>query len=336
MAAEKHDEKITYDFMKILTQMLVAASLFFTLGVASVFPQSYPSKPVRIVVPFPAGGGGDLVTRAVAARLSDQLSQSFIVDNRPGLGGNIGSELVVRSAPNGETFLMGGDHLTIGKALYPKLGYDPLKDLVPMVMFSTGPHVLVAHPSFEANNLKELIALARAKPGMINLGTPGSGTAQDMFGERFKRAAGIDIIAIRYKGGGPALVDLLAGHVKLGIIGMPPVMPLLKAGKLKLIAVTSPQRSPLFPAVESVSETFPGLSSMQWLALMAPVGTPADIVNKVVAETRKALEQPQLKELLASIGLVPSGLETNEFAKFMQEEYQVFAKVVKDYGIKVD
>lgn len=298
--------------------------------------QSYPGKPVRIIVPFPAGGGGDFVARALAARLSDQLAQPFIVENRAGAGGNIGSEVAARSAPNGETLLFGSDHLTIGKALYPKLGYDPMNDFVPMVMVSTGPHVLVAHPSFEANNVKELIALAKANPGKINLATPGSGTAQDMFAERFRRATGIDVVAVRYKGGAPELADLLGGQVKLGVIGMPPVIQLIKAGKLKLIAVTSPKRSPLFPSVESVSESFPGLTSIQWFALMAPLGTPADIVGKVVAETRKALEQPQLRELLASSGQVPSGLATDEFAKFMQEDYQMFTKVIKESGITID
>ena len=322
--------------MKWFNGIKVGATILLAMCSSVALAQGYPSKPVRIVVPFAAGGGGDMVIRALAARLSDQLKQPFIVENRVGAGGNIGSELVARSAPDGYTLLQGGDALTISKALYANLGYDPLKDLAPVVGISTGAHVLVAHPSFEANNLRELIALAKANPGKISYGTPGVGTGQDLLGAMFRLAAGIDIVAIPYKGGGALILDVLGGHTKVGVIGFPPVIAHLKSGKLKALAVTSAKRSPLLPNVESIAEVVPGLQSVQWIGLNAPAGTPDDVINKLAVETRRALDHPQMRELFASIGLEPFGLGPGELAKFMLDEHQAFAKVIKAAGIKAE
>ena len=298
--------------------------------------QGYPTQPVRIVVPFAAGGGGDMVTRALASRLSEQMKQSFIVENRTGAGGTIGGEFVARSKPDGHTLLQSGDHVTLAKALYRNLNFDPLKDLVGVAAVSLGPHVLIAHPSLEAGNLQELVALARARPGTLSYGTPGVGTAQDLFGAMLKGALNLDMVSVPYKGGGALTQDLLGGQVRLGVIGLPPVIQHIKAGKLKALAVTSPQRSALLPAVPSVAESHPGLGSVQWIGLAAPAGTPDAVLARLAQETSRALEHPQLRDLFGTLGLEAFNLSGAALARFMQEDFQAFDAVVRKSGLKVD
>lgn len=318
---------------KIASVLLLTACAAVTLPVEA---QDFPNRPVHIVVPFSAGGGGDLVVRSVAVRLSEQMGQSFVVENKVGAGGNIGAEAVARSKPDGYTLLEGGDHLTLSKALYKTLGYDTLKDLVPVAGLSVGPHVLLAHPSFEANNLAELIALAKAKPGSISIATPGIGTAQDLFASLLKSSAGIDVVTVPYKGGAALLQDVLGGQVKVGVIGLAPVMAYLKSGKLKALAVTTPKRSPMLPGVASATETVPGLTSLQWISLMAPAGTPDNVVEKLAAETRKALQSAQVRELFASSGLETFPLSPAELRKFMQEDFAAFESAVRKTGVRVE
>lgn len=318
---------------KIASVLLLTACAAVTLPVEA---QDFPNRPVHIVVPFSAGGGGDLVVRSVAVRLSEQMGQSFVVENKVGAGGNIGAEAVARSKPDGYTLLEGGDHLTLSKALYKTLGYDTLKDLFPVAGLSVGPHVLLAHPSFEANNLAELIALAKAKPGSISIATPGIGTAQDLFASLLKSSAGIDVVTVPYKGGAALLQDVLGGQVKVGVIGLAPVMAYLKSGKLKALAVTTPKRSPMLPGVASATETVPGLTSLQWISLMAPAGTPDNVVEKLAAETRKALQSAQVRELFASSGLETFPLSPAELRKFMQEDFAAFESAVRKTGVRVE
>lgn len=310
------------------------------IAVAGFFPyaqaQDFPVKPVQIVVPFPAGGGGDLVIRSLGVRLSQQLNQSIVVENKVGAGGNIGSEIVAHSKADGYTLLEGGDHLTLSKALYKNLNYDTFKDLVPVTGVTIGPHVVLAHPSFEPNNLAELIAVAKTRPGTIAIATPGIGTAQDLFASLLQFAAEIDLLKIPYKGGAALLQDMLGGQVKVGVIGLAPAMAYIKSGKLKALAVTTPKRSTILPSVPAAAETVPGLTSVQWIALMAPAGTPEKIVARLASETKKALENRELRELLVSTGLEPFPLGPEELSKFMREDYATFESAVKKTGIKVE
>ena len=312
------------------------AAVAFAAVFSSAHAQDFPTRAVHIVVPFPAGGGGDLVVRAVAVRLSEQMNQSIVVENKVGAGGNIGAELVARSKPDGYLLLEGGDHLTLSKALYKKLNYDTFRDLVPISGLSVGPHVLLAHPSFEANNLAELIAAAKAKPGTIAIATPGIGTAQDLFASLLKSSADVNVLTVPYKGGAALLQDVLGGQVPVGVIGLAPAMTYIKSGKLKALAVTTPKRSAILPSVAAASETVPGLTSVQWIALMAPAGTPEKVVARLAAETKKALEHNQVREFFASSGLETFPLGPAELAKFMQDDFAAFESAVKRTGIKVE
>lgn len=319
-----------------MLQRRFLTALAFSLVASGALAQEWPTGTTRIVTPFAAGGAADTVSRALAQRLQEQLKNTVIVENRTGAGGNLGSEAVAKAAPDGTTFLFGSDHLTISKALYPRLTYDTFKDLVPVVLVSTGPHVLLAHPSVPVNNVKELIALAKREPGKHAYASAGTGTAQHLFGEMFKRAAGIDLIHVPYKGGAPAIQDLIGGQVGLGVIGLPPVVSHIAQGRLKALAVTSAARSPLLPEVPSIQEFLPGLSSVQWLGLFAPAGTDPKVIGRLREEVGKALTHPEMKQRLTQIGATAADLGPAEFAKFMQQDYDAWAKVIKESGIKVD
>jgi tripartite-type tricarboxylate transporter receptor subunit TctC len=320
--------------LRSLVRTLLVGGALLAAGAASA--QSWPTKPVRVINPFAAGGGLDIVTRALAIRLGEQLGQQFVVENRTGAGGNIGSEVVARSAPDGYMLLMGSDHLTISKPLYPSLAYDPMRDLQPVSLMNSGPHVMIAHPSFAANNMRELIAMAKKDPGKHHFASAGTGTAQHLAGEMLKRMAGIDLIHIPYKGGAPAIQDLLGGQVLFGVIGMAPIVGHIKAGKLKALAVTSPKRSPVLPDVEAVTETVPGFQSVQWFGVLVPAGTPAPLVERLSGEIRKAIAHPDLAGIFAKIGHEPIGSTSAEFAKFMQEDLERWTKVIRDAGVKVE
>lgn len=317
----------------IRAALLAAGSLLIA---ATASAQSWPTKPVRVINPFPAGGGLDIVARSLAAKLGEQTGQQFFVENRTGAGGNIGSEVIAKSAPDGYSVLMGSDHLTISKPLYPTLSYDPMRDLVPVSLLNTGPHVLIAHPSFEASSVKELVEMAKKSPGKYNFASAGTGTAQHLAGEMLKRMGGIDLVHIPYKGGAPAIQDLLGGQVKLGVIGLPPIVGHIKSGKLKALAVTSPQRSSVLPDVPTVAETLPGFQSVQWFGVFVPAGTPEPIVKKLADEVRKAVANPDMKAIFTKIGSEAVGSTPAELAKFMQEDLERWSKVIREAGVKVD
>ena len=307
----------------------------FFIGLAA-WAQDFPSKPITIVVPFAAGGGGDMITRAVGARLAEQMKQPVLVENRIGAGGTIGMAHVAKSRADGYTLLQAGDHVPLAKALYLNLAFDPMRDLVPVAGVSVGPHVVIAHPGFEANNIKEMLALARSKPGAFSIGTPGVGTAQDLFAAMLKGAAQVDVPTVPYKGGGAMINDVLGGHVKVGVIGLLPAIQHIRAGKLKALAVTSPTRSAQLPKVETVSETIPGLKSVQWIAWMAPAGTPAGVIDRIARETQTALADAKVRELLVGAGIEPFAVGPRELAKFMQEDFDVVDAVVRRAGIKAE
>jgi tripartite-type tricarboxylate transporter receptor subunit TctC len=299
----------------------------------------YPSKPIRIVVPFPAGGTTDILARAVAAKLTETTGQPAVVDNRPGAGGNIGAELVAKSAPDGYTFLMGtvGTH-AINPSLYAKMPYDHVKDFAPVILVAGVPNVLVVNPALPVNSVQELIAYIRANPGKVNFASSGSGTSIHLSGELFKTMTGTQITHVPYKGSAPALQDLVGGQVQIMFDNLPSSLALIKAGKLKALAVTSAERSSALPDVPTVAEAgLPGFEASSWFGLLAPAGTPKEAIAKINGEVAKWLATPEAKEKLASQGAIAAaGLTPDDFAKHIAAETTKWNKVVKESGAKVD
>src|SRR4030095_5020494 len=289
-----------------MTSMLHRWVLCIVLALVSPLAcaQTYPTKPIRLVVPFPPGGATDILARDVAQKLSDAWGQSFVVDNRPGAGGNIGSELVAKAAPDGYTLEMGtvGTH-AINASLYAKMPYDHVKDFVPVILVAGVPNVLVVNPSVPVNSVAELIAYAKANPGKLNFASSGNGTSIHLSGELFKVMAGVQITHVPYKGSAPALQDLLGGQVQLMFDNLPPSLPQIKAGKLKALAVTSTTRAAALPDVPTMAESgLPGFEASSWFGVLAPAGTPPAIVAKLNAEIGKWLASPEAKEKLAKQG----------------------------------
>jgi tripartite-type tricarboxylate transporter receptor subunit TctC len=298
----------------------------------------YPSKPVRIVVPFPAGGTTDILARAVAQKLSETWGQQVIVDNRPGAGGNIGAELVARAAPDGYTLLMGtvGTH-AINPGLYAKMPYDHVKDFAPVILVAGVPNVLVVNPSVPVGSVPELIAYAKANPGKLNFASSGSGTSIHLSGELFKTMTGVQMTHIPYKGSSPALADLIGGQVQLMFDNLPSSIGFIRAGKLRALAVTSATRSSALPDTPTVAEAgVPGFEASSWFGLLAPAGTPPDIVAKIDGEVAKWLASPEAREKLAAQGANAAGGSPQDFARHIQAETAKWAKVVKESGAKVE
>jgi tripartite-type tricarboxylate transporter receptor subunit TctC len=316
-----------------------------TALIAAAQAQSWPTKPVRIVVPFAAGGTTDILARALAPELQRVFGQPFIVDNKPGAGGNLGATDVAKATPDGHTLLMGtvGTH-GINAALYPKLPYDPVKDFVPVTLVAAVPNVLVLNPAKAQqagiNSVADLIRYAKANPGKLNMASSGNGTSIHLAGELFKTMTGSFMVHMPYRGSGPALIDLMGGSVDLMFDNLPSALPHIKAGKLKALAVTSNQRSQAVPDLPTVEEAggsaLKGYEASSWFGLLAPAGTPMDVVNRVQQETAKALASPALKERLLAQGAIPSGMTSAEFARHIAAETTKWAKVVKAAGAKVD
>jgi tripartite-type tricarboxylate transporter receptor subunit TctC len=300
--------------------------------------QPFPSKPIRIVVPFPAGGTTDVLARAAAQKLTDTLGQPAVVDNRPGAGGNIGAELVAKSPPDGYTLLMGtvGTH-AINPALYPKLPYDHMRDFAPVILVAGVPNVLVVNPALPVNSVQELVAYAKANPGKLNFASSGSGTSIHLSAELFKTAAGLAMTHVPYKGSSPALMDLIGGQVQLMFDNLPSALPQIRGGKLKALAVTSPERAPALPDVPTIAESgFPGFEASSWFGLLAPAGTPQPTIAKLNAEVAKWLASPEAKEKLLAQGANAAGGTPEDFAKHIAAETAKWQKVVKESGAKVD
>ncbi|MCR5865900.1 MAG: Bug family tripartite tricarboxylate transporter substrate binding protein [Aquincola tertiaricarbonis] len=310
---------------------------------ASLAQAAWPSKPVRIVVPFAAGGTTDILARALAPELQKVFGQPFVVDNKPGAGGNIGAAEVAKSAPDGHTLLMGtvGTH-GINQSLYPKLPYDPIKDFAPVTLVAAVPNVLVINPAkaeqYGIRNVADLIKYAKANPGKLNMASSGNGTSIHLAGELFKANTGSYMVHFPYRGSGPALIDLIGGNMDLMFDNLPSSMQQIKAGKLKALAVTSAVRSQALPEVPTIAEAGPvkGYEASSWFGLLAPAGTPADVVNRIQQETAKAMAGAALKERLLSQGAIPSGNTPAEFAKLIEAETAKWAQVVKVSGAKVD
>ena len=292
--------------------------------------QTYPTKPVRIIVPYAAGGNTDITARAIAEKLTPVFKHQVIVDNRPGASTNIGSDAVARAAPDGYTLLMGGAANAINMSLFAKMPYDTLRDLAPVILCVKGANVLSIHPAVPARNLKELIALAKAKPGQLNFASSGAGSSNRMAGELLKVMANIDITHIAYKGNTPALADTIGGHVHMIFSGVPSLLPHIESGRLRAIAIGSLKRFSALPKVPTFDESgVKGYEATTWFGLMAPAKTPKDVIARLNTEIDKILKSPDLQKRFVNDGLEPMGGSPAEFDKFIRDEIAKYDRVVK-------
>jgi len=317
------------------TPALLMLALAAALPAALAQTTKWPERPVRIVVPVPPGGSTDRAARMLAARLAAEFGQQFVVDNRPGASGMIGAEIVARASPDGYTVAVVPATFAINAVLY-KLPYDPVTGIAPISRIIAGPLVLTVQPSVRAVTLKEFVELARAKPGALTFGSSGAGSNLHLAGELFKQMAKLQMIHVPYKGEGPALVDLLGGQIQLMFPGAGTVLPHIKSGKLRGLAVTSEQRSPAMPDLPAISENFPGYAAGFWNGIWAPVGTPRDVVLKFNQATARFLKQPDAQEWLRSEGGEPAHSTPEEFARVIASEIATWSKVVKAGNIKVE
>ncbi|MGY2490171.1 tripartite tricarboxylate transporter substrate binding protein [Cupriavidus sp. CP313] len=323
--------------------LLLSASLAALASQSALAADPYPAKPIRLVVPFAAGGTTDILARAVAAELARLPGWNVVVDNKPGAGGNIGADLVAKAAPDGYTLLMGtvGTH-GINQSLYGKLPFDPIKDFAPITEVAAVPNVLVLNPAFAQQNkiesVKDLITYARANPGKINMASSGNGTSIHLAGELFKTQTRTFMVHFPYKGSGPALTDLAGGTMQVMFDNLPSSMALIKSGKLKALAVTSAKPSPALPGVPTIAQAagLPQYEASSWFGMLAPAGTPPDVIHRIQQEVAKALNAPAVRERLQAQGAEPVGNTPEQFAAFIRAETAKWAKVVKDSGAKVD
>ena len=309
----------------------------FALSLAgAAVAQDYPNRPVRWVSPWPAGGANDIFSRAIAQKLSDAFGQPVVVDNRAGAAGAIGTEHVAKSAADGYVLTLGSSPThAIAPSLNPALPYDPLRDFAAVTLVAVVPNVLVVNPSLPAKSVRELIALAKAKPGALNFGSAGNGTSQHLSAELFKVLASVDMVHVPYKGTAPALADLLAGQVQLAFDNIPALLPHIQSGKLRALAVTSAARSQALPDLPTVAETgLPGYDASVWFGVFVPAGTPRPVINRLHGEINKALAAPDLKARMASMGAEVSGMGPDEFREFWRREIPKWAEVVKAANIK--
>jgi tripartite-type tricarboxylate transporter receptor subunit TctC len=330
-------------FLKHLSLRLCTVALA-VVGLAA-HADTWPSKPVRIIVPFAPGGTTDILARAIAPELTKAFGQSFFVENKAGAGGNMGAEVVSKSAGDGYTLLMGtvGTH-GINRALYDKLPYDPIKDFIPITLVAGVPNVMVVNADKakerNINNVADFITYAKAHPGQLNMASSGNGTSIHLAGELFKSMSGTFMVHFPYKGSGPALLDLMGGSTDVMFDNLPSAMPLIKSGKLKALAVTSAQRSGALPDLPTIEQaggpTLKGYEASSWFGLLAPAGTPMEVVNRIQQEVTKSLNTPAIKEKLLAQGAIPGGNTSAEFAKFIDAEHKKWAQVVKASGAKVD
>lgn len=329
--------------MNTLRRASLLALVLSTAAPSLLAQTAWPNKPVKIVVPFAPGGTTDILARAIAPDLSKAFGQQFVIENKGGAGGNLGAEQVAKSAGDGYTLLMGtvGTH-GINRALYAKLPYDPFKDFVPITLVAGVPNVMVVNTEFAAsqkiNTVPDFIRYAKANPGKLNMASSGNGTSIHLAGELFKSMTGTFMTHIPYRGSGPALLDLAGGNMHVMFDNLPSAMQLIKAGKIKALAVTSGQRSSALPDTPTVEEAanLKGFEASSWFGLLAPAGTPPDVVNRIQQEVAKSLATPALKERLAALGAIPSGNTPAQFAALIDAEHKKWAEVVKASGAKVD
>ena len=321
--------------MKTMLALLAAACTAF--AAPATLAQKFPDKPIRFIVPFPPGGGNDILARAIAPKMGEFLGQPVVIDNRAGAGGNIGTDLAAKSAPDGYTIVIASNQVTINPWLYAKLPFDIEKDFVAVAQAATVPMVLAVHPSVPANTLKEFIALAKASPGKFNHGTPGNGTPQHIAFEVFNHAASVQVTHIAYKGTGPAIADLIGGQVQSAIGTMASLEQHVKAGKLRALGVTTPKRSPAMPNVPTVAEAgLPGFEVPLWYSILAPAGTPKEIVARLSSEVARALAVPETRERLTAQGFDVNYLNPEQMSDLIRNDIARWQKSIKDIGLKLD
>lgn len=319
-------------FLRMLP--VLAVTLCATLAHA----QNYPSKPVRIVVPYPAGGTTDIIARLAAAQLTERLKQPFVVENRAGASGAIGSVAVAQSAPDGYTLVMGtASSHGINSAVQKSLPYDAVKDFAPVTVVASTPNIIVVHPSVPAKTLNELLALAKAQPGKINFGSTSSGGSPHMSAELLKMMAGVDMAHVPYKGAAPMLTDLIGGQIQVGFDNLPSTIGFVRSGKVRALAVTTPNRWPDAPDIPSVAESgVPGYEVSGWFGLLAPAGTPKVVLETLQLAIAQAVEQPEVAKQLRSLGAEPVANKSEDFARDIAADVEKWRKVVQATGVKID
>lgn len=320
---------------RVLARLAIAMVLVFA-GAAAAVAQTWPTRPIRVIVCYAPGGVTDVVARLVARPLSEALGQSIVVENKPGANGMIGSEIVAGSAPDGYTLLMYVDGNTVLPSIMKKMPFAPLKAFAPITVLGRGSHVIVAHPTLPVRSLPELIAYAKAHPGDLSYASPGLASPQSLSLEAIKKASGIDIVHIPYKGGGQAISDVASGQVKLGVLGMAPALPHIKSGKLVALAVTGGKRSPLLPDVPTVAEAaLPGFETVQWQGIAAPAGTPPQIIGRIHDELVRIMATPAVVERLKSIGMDNSTSPTpDDFRQMIESDLKRWPAIVQAAGIQ--
>ena len=317
--------------------LVAILAILLAVSFAPAAAQDWPAKPVRLIVPFAPAGSNDIMARLIGQKLGERLGQQFLVDNRAGASGIIGTDAAAKSAPDGYTVLMMSLTLAVNPSLYAKLPYDTEKDLLPVTLVASAPLMLVVHPSVPASSLKDLIAHAKANPDKLNFGSGGPGTTPHLAGEMLKTMAGVTMTHVPYKGGGPALADLVGGQIQVMLENIPSTLPYVKNGRLRALAVTSLKRSALVPDLPTLDEAgLKGFEIVGWNGFFLPAGAPKAIVTKLHAETVNVLTLPEVKERLAGLGADGIGGSPDEFAGFLRAELRKWGKIVKDAGIKVE
>jgi len=321
-----------------MNAMLKAAVwiLVCTASAATSWAQSYPTKSVRLILPFPPGGPTDLLGRQIAQKLAEQIGQPVVAENRPGAGGNLGTEVAAKSPPDGYTIVIASNILAISPHLYKKLNYDPIKDLTPVSQVAQVPNVFICHPSIPARNLKELVAAARKAPGKLSFSSGGMGTGQHLAGEMFKSFSKLDTVHVPYKGSGVAMLAMMGGEVDWMVIGVPPAIPHIQSGKVRALAALSAERLVVLPNVPTSKESgFPGYEVTSWYGIMAPAHTPRDIVTKLNAELAKAVTAPDTRERLVGGGFDPKTTTPEQFGEFIKTETVRYGNIIREAKLEV-
>lgn len=324
-------------YYKIALSRLALLGVFLSCPVLAAGAQSYPVRPVRLIAPSSPGSGVDIVARIVGQKLSENLKQQVVIENRAGAGANLGAEIAAKATPDGYTLFMGTPAHAINTSLYRRLNYDIVKDFIPISLVTTGQYVLVVHPSLPAKNVKELIALAKARPGQLNYASAGNGNATHLAGELFKSLTKLNIVHVPYKGTGPALTDLIGGQVQFMFANLTAGLPHIKSGKLRALAVTGAARSSAAPDIPTVIESgVPGYTVTSWYGVLAPAATSQEIINRLNGEIARVMRSPDMKDRLAGEGAEPTSSTPAEFAAFIKTEIAKWGKVVREAGISAD
>ena len=329
--------KKTRKFFTLAQACVLAVTAASALYGGSAMAQAWPSRPISLIVPFPAGGTTDVLARAVGQELSKSLGQPVLVESKPGAGATLGADFVAKAKPDGYTLLMGAVHHTIATSAYKKLPYDFQKDLLPVTIVALVPNLLVVNPAVPARNVSELLALAKASPGKLSYGSAGNGTAHHLIGAQFESMAGVQLLHVPYKGSGPLVTDLLGGQITMSFDTITPVLSHIRAGKLRALAVTTNKRSPALPEVPTLDESgLKGFNLGTWFGVLAPAGTPKDLVSRLNTELVKIIHSPEFKKRMDDIGAEPVGNTPEQMAQQIRDDTERFAKLVKDAKVTME